>query len=173
MNEEILDIVDGETDEVTGQAPRSLCHGHPELVHRVVHVLVFHPDGRLLLQKRAATRQVQPGKWDMSVGGHLSAGESYEQAVLREMREELGIAVSLSGLKHLFDFKLRSSFESENVRVFSFVSPGPFAFQKEEIDEVAFFDADTLRRRLASGDTADLTPLLCSELERLFGSSAQ
>ena len=168
MNEEILDVIDGETDEVTGQAPRSLCHGRPDLVHRVVHVLVRHPDGRILLQKRALTKQVQPGKWDMSVGGHVSSGETCEEAVLREMNEELGVSAALPDLTFLFEFKLRNSFESENARVYSFVSPGPFSFRKEEIDSVAFFTPEELKRRLAEGGSSGLTPLLRAELEKLF-----
>ena len=67
---EFFDIVDDE-DRVIGQAPRSQCHGDPRLVHRVAHVLVFNSRGELLLQKRSVTKDIQPGKWDTSVGGHL------------------------------------------------------------------------------------------------------
>jgi len=74
------------------------CHGNPALVHRAVHVLVVNAAGELLLQKRSARKDIQPGKWDTSVGGHLEPGESYFAAALREMREELG----LSGLPLTF-----------------------------------------------------------------------
>ncbi len=165
----MLDIIDPVTGNVTGQALRSRCHGHPELVHRAAHVMVFHPDGRLLLQKRAMNKQVQPGKWDMSVGGHLSAGDSWEQGVLRELQEELGIKAVISDLKHMFDFELRNDFESENIRVYSLVSEGPFDFQKEEIDAVDFFPLAELRRKVDSGKADDLTPLLRAELELVPG----
>lgn len=56
-----------ETGNPLGLAPRSACHGNPRLVHRTAHVVVTHPDGRLLLQKRAATKDIQPGKWDTAV----------------------------------------------------------------------------------------------------------
>src|SRR5512135_642118 len=92
MNErEMLEIVDSDGN-VLGLAERSELHGNPALIHRVVHVLVFDTHGRLLLQKRSLSKDVAPGKWDTSVGGHVNPGEDIESAALREMREELGMA---------------------------------------------------------------------------------
>jgi isopentenyldiphosphate isomerase len=109
---EIFDIVD-ENDRAIGQAPRAECHGNPALVHRVAHVLVFDRHDRLLLQKRAMTKDIQPGRWDTSVGGHLDPGESYLEAASREMHEELGIeGVPLTWL---YTSKIRNEIESENV----------------------------------------------------------
>ncbi len=88
---EWFDIVD-ENDRVICQAPRSVCHGDPSLIHRVAHVLVFNRRGQLLLQKRSRSKDIQPGRWDTSVGGHLDPGEDYLEAAYREMREELGIS---------------------------------------------------------------------------------
>ena len=62
-NDEWFEIVD-EHGKVAGKALRSECHGNPVLVHRTAHVMVFHPDGRLLLQKRSLKKDIQPGKWD-------------------------------------------------------------------------------------------------------------
>ena len=75
---EYLDIFD-ETGKKVGCALRSECHGNPSLLHRTSHVVVFHPeDGKLLLQKRTMNKDIQPGKWDTAVGGHLAPGESFE-----------------------------------------------------------------------------------------------
>ena len=63
----------------------------PSLLHKVVHVLVFNDAGNLLLQKRSMNKDVAPGKWDTSVGGHVSPGEDLKTAALREMKEELGV----------------------------------------------------------------------------------
>ena len=90
MSEELFDIVD-DNGNIIGTAPRSKCHGDPSLIHRTAHVFVFHPDGRqVLLQLRRKDKDIQPGKWDTSVGGHLDHGEDYETAARRELREELG-----------------------------------------------------------------------------------
>lgn len=88
-HEELLEVVNYK-GEVIGILPRSHIHGNPSLVHRVVHVLVFNSKGELLLQKRSLTRDVAPGKWDTSVGGHINPGEDPLEAARREMKEELG-----------------------------------------------------------------------------------
>lgn len=164
--EEMFEIIDDATGAIIGTAPRSRCHGDPSLVHRSVHVVVYHPDGRVLLQKRSANKDIQPGKWDTAVGGHLDVGEDYAMAARREMREELGLNSDLP-LRHLFDYKVRNERESENVRVFAVTTAGPFTPQPEELDAVAFFPLAELRARIASGDVAELTPVLVREIGML------
>lgn len=161
--DEIFEIVD-EDNNVIGTALRSECHGNPALIHRTSHVVVFHPDGRLLLQKRSADKDIQPGKWDTAVGGHLAPGEDFEQAARREMQEELGISGDIA-LEFLFDAKIRNEIESENTRVFGAVYPGPFDFQQEEIDEVRFWSRAEL---MDSEYRKEFTPNLIVELEELF-----
>ena len=90
---EIVDRVDDQ-DRVIGTASRSACHADPNLIHRAVHVLVFNGQGELLLQLRSLSKDIQPGKWDTSVGGHLDPGEDYRAAAVREMGEELGTQLS-------------------------------------------------------------------------------
>lgn len=62
------------------------------LRHRVVLVMLHDAEGRVYLQKRAANKHRYPSRWDLSATGHVQAGESREDAALRELREELGIA---------------------------------------------------------------------------------
>ncbi len=163
MADELFEIVDDEGN-VIGTAPRSECHGNPSLVHRTAHVVVYHPDGRILLQKRSKRKDIQPGRWDTAVGGHLMPGEDFERAARREMAEELGIPSSLP-LKFLFDSRIRNEIESENTRVFSAVYAGPFEFPPEEIDEVRFWSVGEIRRNL---DSEDFTPNLRVELRKLL-----
>ncbi|BCA79445.1 NUDIX domain-containing protein [Desulfuromonas sp. AOP6] len=145
---EIFDIVD-ENDQVIGQAPRSCCHGDPSLIHRVAHVLVFNPAGSLLLQKRARTKDIQPGKWDTSVGGHLDPGESYREAALREMKEELGITGI--PLTYLYSSKIRNDIESENVATYLTCYDGELTFPLEEIEEVRFWSGAEIDAVLGRG----------------------
>ena len=108
MEEEFLDVVT-EKGEVIKVLPRSRIHGDPTLLHRVVHVLVFNSKDDLLLQKRSMSKDVAPGKWDTSVGGHVNAGESLEEAVMREMEEELGINEGVP--EYLYSYIHSNSFD--------------------------------------------------------------
>ena len=165
MKEELFDIVDDQGN-VIGSAPRSKCHGDPSLIHRTAHVFVFHPDGnKILLQLRRKDKDIQPGKWDTSVGGHLDLGEDFETAARRELKEELGYAGN-ADLNHLFDSRIRNEIESENTRVYSVVSSGPFDFQKSEIEEIRFWTFEEIDQELAAGGET-FTPNLCIELQKL------
>lgn len=164
MSSELIDVYNA-VGEKTGCVERSKAHGDNTLLHRAAHVFVFSGDGRLLLQKRAITKRIQPGKWDASVGGHLAAGEDYLTGARRELAEELGLPED-TPLEHLFDVAIRNEIESEDARVFKAVSEGPFDFQKEEIDGVRFFTADELKDPQWR---KEFTPCLIGELERIYG----
>ncbi len=131
--DELYDVVD-ENGQVIGQATRAQVHADPGLIHRAVHVLLFRSDGRLLMQKRVKTKDVEPGKWDTSVGGHVDAGEDYLTAAKREMKEELGIEEV--DLEHLYDFKYRSARESEDIRSYRCIYDGPLHPSDFEIEKV-------------------------------------
>lgn len=168
-HEELLDIVD-KNDRVIGRASRSDVHGNPSLLHRVIHVLVFNSQGRLFLQKRADDKDVQPGKWDTSVGGHVDAGEEQKAAALRELAEELGIPptdVEAPELIFLHAYIHSNDYESEFVHTWMCRWDGPFALQKSEISDGRFWnidEIDPLTRQ--SAKTSPFTPNFLDELKR-------
>jgi isopentenyl-diphosphate delta-isomerase type 1 len=145
---ELLDIVDN-NDVVIGQATRGECHANTALVHRAAHVLVFNRSGELLLQKRSAAKDIQPDKWDTSVGGHLALGESYLAAAYREMAEELG----LTGLPltYLYRSFIRNQVESENVRTYLAITDADIDFDRDEIAAVRFWSHDEIDQALGEG----------------------
>ena len=161
---ELLDIYDDAGHRI-GLATRRECHGNPALLHRTAHVVVINCAGdRLLLQKRSAAKDIQPGKWDTAVGGHLDPGEDYLNGARRELAEELGITGSVE-LRYLFDSQIRNEIESEDTRVFAIIHPGPFHFQREEIDEVRFWSFAELRDPT---NFDEFTPNLVKELRLFF-----
>jgi isopentenyldiphosphate isomerase/intracellular septation protein A len=144
--EEWFPVVD-ETGNVTGKAPRSVCHdGKSMLLHPVIHLHLFNKEGKLFLQKRSAKKDIQPGKWDTSVGGHIGLQEKIEDALTREVYEEIG----LKNFDPQFVHKYVWTSLREKELVFSFVTVSDFqpVINKDEIDEGKFWTIDEIRRNL-------------------------
>ena len=159
---EIFELYDANDYRVVGRATRGECHADRSLIHAVARIHVWDAQGRLLLQLRSASKDIQPGKWDMAVGGHLLPGEEAEAAARREMREELG--VEAGELVFLHRFLMRSPVESEWVTTYSTVHPGPFSPDPGEIAEVRFWTCAEIDAALGTGA---LSPALEDEYRRL------
>src|SRR5215475_3453983 len=99
--DEILDIVD-ENDQVIGQSPRGEAYARG-LRHRCAFILARDAAGRIFVHRRTAEKLVFPSLYDMFVGGVVGAGESYDEAALREAEEELGVT-GLPSPSYLFTF---------------------------------------------------------------------
>ncbi len=99
-----LNIVN-ENDEVIGKESRENIH-KMGLLHREVHVWIYNDKGEILFQKRAADKDTYPGLLDASAGGHVEPGESYEEAALKELKEETGLKADFNDL--IFITKIRS-----------------------------------------------------------------
>lgn len=159
---ELLPIVD-EDGNTIGTATRGECHsGITKPLHPVVHLHVFDTEGRLYLQQRPLWKDIQPGKWDTAVGGHVDPGESIETALRREAREELGIV----GFK--FEPIAKYVFESDRER--EFVSSFRTVWRDEitPSDETAggrFWTMDELNAAIGQGI---LTPNFEQELTSIL-----
>ena len=112
---EMLPVVD-EAGNIISAASRGECHGGSKLLHPVVHLHVFDSEGRLYLQRRPDWKDIQPGKWDTAVGGHIDLGENVDMALRREAREELGLTDFQP--EHLSSYIFESDRERELVNVF-------------------------------------------------------
>ena len=159
---EPFDLYAAEEYRVVGRATRGECHGHPALVHAVARVHVRDRAGRLLLQLRSASKDIQPNKWDTAVGGHLLPGEEAEAAARREMMEELGVAPGR--LEFLHRFLMRTPVETEWVTTFSTVHDGPFRPDPGEIADLRFWTRAEIAAALGTGR---LTPAFEDEFARL------
>ena len=81
---------------------RTMVRGEPtpEGFYRlVVHVCIFDPEGRMLIQQRQPFKKGWSNLWDITVGGSAIAGDSSRSAAERETREELGLSVDLSDVR--------------------------------------------------------------------------
>ena len=138
---EYFPLVD-EEGNLTGMATRTECHSGTFLLHPVVHLHVFNSEGKLYLQKRAMDKDIQPGKWDTSVGGHVDYGETIEVALRREVGEELGI----TDFEPVFirRYKFVSTREAELVHSFYTVYDGKILPDPVEIMEGKFWSRDEI-----------------------------
>lgn len=159
-NEEMFPIVD-EEGNITGAATRGECHNGSKLLHPVVHLHVFNSKGELYLQKRPEWKDIQPGKWDTSVGGHVDLGESIDIALNREAREELGIADF--NPERLTHYVFESEREKELVFSFRTTIDGDIS-PSDELDGGRFWSMDDIRQNIGKGI---FTPNFESEFKRL------
>jgi isopentenyldiphosphate isomerase len=146
--EEWFPIVDEDGNPI-GKELRSICHnGKSMLLHPVVHLHLFNTQGELFLQKRSESKDIQPGKWDTSVGGHVSPGETPVEALMREVQEELGLA----GFVPEFSWRYiwESSLERELVYSYKTNSHESLFINQDEIEEGRFWSLKEIEDNLGN-----------------------
>jgi len=171
MQEEIFPLVD-ENGNVTGQATRSKCHDGSKLLHPVVHLHIFNPEGELYLQKRSENKEIFPNFWDSSVGGHIDLGETPDEAVNREAYEELGL-IGLNPhflLKHIIE----TEFEKELTYCYYTITDKTPMPDNDEVSDGRFWKIEEINEKLAKGIftpnfESDFNILLNSGLKKLTG----
>ncbi|HSO87988.1 MAG TPA: NUDIX domain-containing protein [Draconibacterium sp.] len=144
-NEEWVPLVDLQ-GKVTGQAPRSQVHNGSKLLHPVVHLHVINHNKNILLQKRPVSKQIQPGKWDTAVGGHITAGETLEQALRKEAFEEIGLADFSARMQKVY--KWESEVEAELVYLFTTFDFKNIKVHSDEVEEVRFWTKNQIENQL-------------------------
>lgn len=162
IKDEWFPLVD-EAGNVVGKATRRECHSGSMLLHPVVHLHIFDSQGRLYLQRRSMSKEIQPGKWDTAVGGHVDYGETIDVALHREVREELGI--TWFEPLHCFTYLFQSSVERELVYSYRTIYEGDIVIDPVEIDEGRYWPIDEIRSNMGKGV---FTPNFESEFQRLL-----
>lgn len=143
---ELLDVID-ENDNVIGREERDICL-EKKLLHRGVHIFIFNSEGELLLQKRSMQKKTYPGAWTSSCSGHVSAGQTYEEAAVRELEEELGIKVGEKDLRVIIKFLDPNPVDTELCMLYEISHEGPFDFGREEVSEVKFLPVKEIQEEL-------------------------
>lgn len=153
MPDEMIDIVD-EMNVPTGETElKSIAH-RDGLWHRSVHIWIFGKDG-ILLQLRSKDNYLYPNCWDISAAGHIQAGETSEQAAIREVKEETGLDVKEDDLQYLMTKRWHAKFGDIDNREFYFIflvrydgTEQELTPQQEELQKLRFFSPEEIKRSL-------------------------
>ena len=134
---------------VLGRSTREYCHGGSKPLHPVIHIHIIDRFSRIYLQKRSMRKDIQPGKWDTAVGGHVSYGESLIEAVYREASEELGFTEFNPIYLETYEFE--SSVEREMVNVFAAVGSYELHPDLDEVDEGRWWELADIDANIGKG----------------------
>lgn len=159
--EEMLPLVD-EEGNIIGAATRRECHDGSKQLHPVVHLHVFNSQGDLYLQKRPYWKDIQPGKWDTSVGGHIDLGENVDRALHREVKEELGI-IDFKPLE-IGHYIFESNCERELIYAFKTIYDGPIV-PSPELDGGRFWTSSDISKEMGK---QVFTPNFENEYRKFF-----
>lgn len=134
---------------VVGRSSRQYCHSGAKPLHPVIHIHIIDRMSRVYLQKRSMRKDIQPGKWDTAVGGHVSYGESILEAVYREASEELGFT-EFNPI-HVETYEFESPIEREMVNVFAAVGSYTLHPDLDEVDEGRWWDLADIDASIGKG----------------------
>lgn len=124
---------------------------HPQGYYRlVVHVCIFNSKGQMLIQQRQPFKEGWPNMWDVSVGGSVVAGESSREAAEREVAEELGLRISLEGVRPAITISFKEGFD-DNYVVVRDVKDEEITLQPEEVQAYKWADEAEILQMIEDG----------------------
>ena len=134
---------------VIGRSTRKWCHSGAKPLHPVIHIHIIDRFSRIYLQKRSMNKDIQPGKWDTAVGGHVSYGEGILEAVYREAAEELGFT-EFNPI-YMESYQFESEIECEMVNVFAVVGSYDLHPDLDEVDKGRWWPVEEIDANLGKG----------------------
>lgn len=137
-------------DQVLGSITRGQAHADRTLIHRAVDIIITNNHGQILLQKRSQNKDTCPGFWNVSAGGHVTFGQTYQEAAQRELQEELGINTPLTLATKLL---VNLPNETEYLSIFTGkYESTPTGFDLDEIDAVKWVKKSRLNDFIQAND---------------------
>ncbi|MCD2435848.1 NUDIX hydrolase [Acidaminococcus sp. NSJ-142] len=153
---ELWDIYDSNKQPTGRTMKRNDWHMQDGDYHLTVLALVKTPEGRLLITQRKADKEWAPLKWEIP-GGGVRAGETSEEAVLREVQEETGLKVLKEQGKLIHTYRNDSPEEHNNyfVDIYQFILPFTASDVHIQEDEVETFEISTIDNVRKIGENDD------------------
>lgn len=179
--EEFFDVLD-EFGNKTGKIKeRTLVHRDGDW-HRSVHIWIVNDRQEVLLQRRSIDKDSDPGMLDISCAGHLTSGDDSIKGALRELKEELNLAVEDDELRYITTLKRSPKHDNGFVDnefddvylLHTNCDINEMKFQVEEISEIFFVPFDTFKKMCVDGqddfvDLPDEYPIIIDVLEKEWG----
>lgn len=141
---ELVDIIDKNNNVIKTVTRKEM--RKKNLRHKATFVLVFNSKGEVLVTKRTKIKDVYPGSYEISHGGTVQSGETYEESAYREVKEEIG--VKNVKLKYLFEFPFKDKFNNLIGKVYRCIYDGRIITQKEEVESYFFISVKELKKML-------------------------
>jgi len=160
MKEEYIDIVTKTGEPIGKSALKSEIH-NKGYYHNTVHIWFYTNKGEILLQQRAATKVICPLLWDVSVAGHIDAGETLTSGAVREIEEEIGLSISESCLNKIGVFECFQSYPNgiiDNEFHHTFIAKLTVPIkeltpQKEEVEALKLVSIENFKQLLKDSKT--------------------
>ncbi|HBH23088.1 MAG TPA: hydrolase [Cytophagales bacterium] len=159
--DEFIDIVTEKGIPTGRSALKSEVHKNG-WYHNTVHLWLYTKKGEILLQQRSHSKQIHPLLWDVSVAGHIDAGESFEAAAIREAKEEIGIHLLESDLTHIGSQLHKGEYNNGRIKDYEFhqmfiaeltVPLNTLIINKEEVEAIKLVDFRSFKILLESSET--------------------
>ncbi|MEM9650100.1 MAG: NUDIX domain-containing protein [Bacteroidota bacterium] len=163
--DELVNILDDNGNDTGSTCLKSEAH-LKGLFHPTVHVWLYTKKGQMLWQQRAAQKDTHPLLWDVSVAGHIGAGEDIIHAVIREVQEEVGLQILPKELQKIGVFKsvhLHSDtlIDKEFHHTFCCELRTPLhelTKQETEVEDLKFIDIGTFEKRIEQNELEGFVP---------------
>ncbi|WP_434035899.1 NUDIX hydrolase [Formosa sp. 4Alg 33] len=160
--DELIDIVNIDGSYTGKTALKSEIH-NKGYYHNTAHIWLYTSSGEILLAQRSYKKAICPGMWDVSVAGHVDAGETIEEAGIRETLEELNLTLTATDLKKIGVFKCFQSYDSgirDNEFHHTYIailreSLQNLTPQPEEVEALQLVSIETFKSHLANSETND------------------
>lgn len=158
---EKIDIID-QDGNITGEVKdRNDVHkyGLPHHASGVIFVAKIGGGNYILSQQRSFNKEKNAGLWDMSASGHVTSGQTPQDSLIREIKEELGLEVKKTELKLLGKFWRHETYRPDFIEneldyiyiVNKFIEISQIKVQEEEVEDVAWLSVDKFKDMLNVG----------------------
>ena len=158
--EELIDVLDEDGNKTGRIETRKKVH-QEGLYHRIVVIAIIDKSGNLLMQQRSIKKKTNPEKWDISVAGHVSSGQTSIQAAIREVKEEVGIDINEEELKFICTYKsggkLFNNYIANHINDFYIVRRDKIdldkiQMQEDEVQDIKLCDKRTIQDIISSNN---------------------